>query len=41
MDFLIMDVGIVSFYLLIEKMWICIYVYRIVNTISSWIHKAT
>jgi len=37
---LLIDMGIISFYLLAEKMCICIYVYIIVNTISSCGYKA-
>jgi len=34
-DSLVTYVGIISFYLLVEQMCICVYVYIIVNTISS------
>jgi len=37
---LLIDTDIVSFYLLIEKMCICVYVYIIVNIVLSWIYKA-
>ena len=36
MDYLVMDVGIIFFYLLVEKMCICLYVCIIVNIVSSW-----
>ncbi len=32
---LLIDTGIVSFYLLVEQMYICVYVYIIVNIVSS------
>jgi len=40
MDSLVADMCIVSFYLLVEKMCIYVYVYIIVNTISSYGYKA-
>jgi len=39
MDSLVADVGIISFYLLFEKIYICVYVYFILNTTLRWIHK--
>ena len=35
-DSLVANVGIISFYLLVEKICICIYVYFNVNIVSSY-----
>jgi len=39
LDSLVVDARIVSFYLLVEKMCICVYVYIIVNIVSRWFIK--
>jgi len=40
MDSLVVGASIISFYLLVEKMCICVYVFIIVNIVSSMIYKA-
>ena len=40
MDSLVAHAGIISFYLLVERMSICVYVYIIINIVLRWIYKA-
>jgi len=39
LDSLVADASIISFYLLVEQMCICVYVCIIINIASRWIYK--